>query len=326
VGITPPGFFGASFGTALCGFVPVSMAGELVPAQRGLLTGRGDLGFFLMARLQRNANLTQARAAADVVMARLLQVYPDDHAPKTKAVVIPESRSRPSPVVATFAPFIVGALAILSLLVLAVAVANVTNLLFSQAADRVKELAIRGTLGASRWRLLRQLSVESLLLALGAGVIGTIAVLALRPFLAQMGPGEGFAPPADTGTDWRLFVFTFGASLLTGLATGLLPALRATRLDVLPRLNEGARGQTGTRHPLRSLLVIGQVAVSCVVLVGAGLTLRSLQQLSRLSGDPTVFPGHWYSTESSAALSEVKRSNYVYKVSTLDQWRSLMGA
>lgn len=283
VGITPPGFVGASWGTALSGFVPATMLGEMTPAGRGLLTGRGDLGFFIMGRLQPDANLAQARTAANVVMARLLQAYPDYHAPQSKAVVMPENRSRPSPMVANFTPFIVGALAAMSLLVLGVAVANVTNLLFSRAADRERELAIRGALGASRWQLLRQLSVESVLLALGAGAVGTIVALWINPFLGQFGPGERFAPRADTGTDWHLFVFTFCASLATGLVTGLLPALKATRLDLLPRLSEGARTMAGARHPLRSLLVIGQVAVSCVVLICAGLALRSLQQLSRVN-------------------------------------------
>ncbi len=283
VGVTPPGFYGAAFGTALSGFVPATMLGELMPTQRYLLYGRGDLGFLLMGRLQPDANLAQARAAANVVMARLLQAYPDYHAPQTRAVVMPETRSRPSPMVASFTPFIFGALGFMSLLVLAVAVANVTNLLYSRAAARERELVIRGALGASRWQLLRQLSVESLLLALGAGGVGTAAVLAINPFLSQFGPGEGYAPLANTGTDWRLFVFTFGASLATGLATGLLPALKATRLDLLPRLNESVRSMSGTRHPMRSLLVIAQVAVSCVVLIGSGLALRSLQQLSRVN-------------------------------------------
>ncbi len=282
VGVTPPEFVGAAWGTALSGFVPATMLGEMMPAQGGLLIGRGNTGFIMMGRLQPNASLAQARAAANVVLARLLETYPDYHAPQVKAVVMPENRSRPLPMVANIVPYIVAALAAMSLLVLAVAVANVANLLFSRAAERERELAIRGAQGASRGQLLRQLLIESLLLAFAAGVVGTLAVLAVEPFLGQLSPGEGYAPPADTGTDWRLFVFTSAASLATGLAAGLLPALRATRLDLLPRLRDGACSMSGTRHPLRSLLVIGQVAVSCVVLIGGGLALRSLHQLTRI--------------------------------------------
>jgi predicted permease len=91
-----------------------------------------------------------------------------------------------------------------------------------------------------------------------------------------------FAPAADTGIDWRLPVFTLGASLAAGLLTGLLPALKATRLDILPLIKDGVPTLNRSRHPWRSLLVVGQVAVSCVVLVCAGLAIRSLHQLSKL--------------------------------------------
>jgi predicted permease len=282
VGVTPPGFVGASWGTALSGFVPATMLAEMTPARRSLLTDRGSTGFFLMGRLQPGVSVEQARAATNVVMARLLKDYPDEHV-STQALVMRESRSRPSPFVANYTPLIVAALAAMALLVLAVAVANVANLLFARAADRARELAIRGALGASRWRLLRQLLIESVLLALGAGVVGTIAALWINPYLGAIGPGGEMAPPAYTGTDWRLFVFTFGASLATGLLTGLLPALKATRLEILPQLKEGTRTMAGARHPLRSLLVIGQVAVSCVVLICAGLAVRSLHKLSQVN-------------------------------------------
>jgi predicted permease len=324
VGITPPGFVGASYGVALSGFVPATMLGEMTPARRGLLSGRGDIGFFLMGRLHPNANLAQARTAANVVMARLLQAYPDHHAPQTKAVVMREDRGRPSPTIAGFAPFIVGVLAVMSLLVLAVAVANVINLLFSRAADRERELTIRGAVGASRWRLLRQLSVESVLLALGAGLVGSIAALGVNSYLGQLGPFGDSAPLADTGTDWRLFVFTFGASLATGLVTGLLPALKATRLDLLPRLNESVRSMSGARHPLRSLLVIGQVAVSCVVLVGAGLTLRSLQQLSRVNLG--FQPGDLFLASFDVGLQRhTKEQGRQFQAQLLERVRALPG-
>jgi predicted permease len=324
VGVTPPGFVGASWGTALSGFVPATMLREMTPARGGMLNGRGDTGFFLMGRLQPDASLEQARAAANVVMARLLQAYPDYHAPQVKTVIMRESRSRPSPFVANYTPLIVGALAALSLLVLAVAVANVTNLLFTRAADRERELAIRGALGASRWQLLRQLSVESLLLALGAGVVGTIAALWINPYLGGIGPGEGFAPPAYTGTDWRLFVFTFGASLATGLLTGLLPALKATRLEILPQLKEGTRTMAGARHPLRSLLVIGQVAVSCVVLICAGLALRSLQKLSQVNLG--FQPDHLFLASFDVGLQRyTKEQGRQFQTRLLEQVRTLPG-
>lgn len=324
VGVTPAGFLGSSWGIALSGFVPATMQADLMPGRRGMLNGRGDTGFFLMGRLRPDASLAQGQAAANVTLSRLLQAYPDYHAPQVKAQVLPENRSRPSPYVASYAPVIVGALSIMGLLVLTIAVANVTNLLFARAADREHELTIRGALGASRWQLLRQLTVESLLLAFGAGVIGTLAALWINPYLGGFGPGESFAPPAPVDADWRVFVFTFGASLVTGVLTGLLPALKATRLHLLPRLNAGSRSLAGSRHPLRSLLVIGQVAVSCVVLICSGLALRSLQKLSQV--DLGFKPDHLFLTSFDLGLQRyAKEQGQQFQTELLERVRALPG-
>jgi predicted permease len=282
VGVTPRGFVGAEWGTALGGFVPATMLPRMTPDRGDLISDRGDTAFFMMGRLQSGASLEQARAASAIVMARLLKDYAGMHPLGAGAVVLRESMSRPSPFIANFTPLVISALACMALLVLAITVANVANLLYARAADREREVAIRGALGATRWRLLRQLLTESTLVALAAGVIGAVAAISLSPILYKLiTPGE-MAPPAETGTDWRLFVFTFVASLIAGVVAGLLPALKATRLDVLPLLRNSP-AIAGTRHRLRSLLVIGQVAISCVVLICAGLALRSVQQLSRVN-------------------------------------------
>jgi ABC-type antimicrobial peptide transport system permease subunit len=162
-------------------------------------------------------------------------------------VVLRESMCRPTPFVANFTPLVAGALMILALLVLAITVANVANLLYARAADREREVAIRGALGATRWRLLRQLLAESTLLALAAGAIGAMAAIAVTPLLGKMIVPGDMAPPANTGTDWRLFVFTFVASLATGILAGLLPALKATRLEILPLL-KNSPAIAGGRH------------------------------------------------------------------------------
>ncbi len=289
VGVTPPGFVGAVWGAGISGFVPITMHPQIMPAQAGMIFGRGDAAGFMVGRLQPGASVAQARAAADLMMSRLLAAHPDYHVEGTSMVVLPENRSRPSPHVATAAPFILAALVVLSLLVLAVAAANVANLLYARAADRERELALRGALGASRGRLLRYLLAESLLLALLAGFVGTVASRALQPAIDGQFTPPGFPPGAPMGFDWRLIAFTLLASAATGLFTGLLPALRATRIDILPLLKGGSPNATRTRHPWRSLLVVGQVAASSVVLVCAGLAVRSLHQLSqvKLGFEPT---------------------------------------
>ena len=282
VGVTQPNFVGASWGTALSGFVPATMLPQVIPDRDYLVSDRGDTAFFMMGRLQPGASLEQARAAAAIVMARLLKNYARMHPLHAEAVVLRESMSRPTPFVANYTPLIAFALMGMALLVLGVTAANVTNLLFARAADREREVAIRGALGATRWRLLRQLLAESTLLALAAGVIGAMAAVFLSPILNNViAPGD-MAPPSDTGTDWRLFVFTFVASLVTGILAGLLPALKATRLDVLPSL-KNAPTIAGNSHRLRSLLVIGEVAICCVVSICAGLALRSVEKLSQVN-------------------------------------------
>jgi len=282
VGVTQPKFVGAAWGTALSGFVPISMLPRMNPGGNEVFTNRGYLSVTMMGRLQQGASLAQARAATSFVMARLLKDYPGFHPPAEATVVLRESMCRPTPFVANFMPLVAGALMILALLVLAITMANVANLLYARAADREREVAIRGALGATRWRLLRQLLAESTLLALAAGAIGAMAAITVIQLLGKMSfPGD-FAPRANTGTDWRLFVFTFAASLATGILTGLLPALKATRLEILPLLNN-LPSVAGTRHRLRSLLVIAQVAISCVVLICAGLAARSVQKLAQIN-------------------------------------------
>jgi predicted permease len=282
VGVTPRGFVGAEWGTALSGFVPATMLPQMTPDRGQFIFDRGDTAFFIMGRLRSGVSLTQTRAAAALVMARLMRDYAGMHPLGAGVVVLRESMSRPSPFVANFTPLVVSALTCMALLVLCITVANVANLLYARTADREREVAIRGALGATRWRLLRQLLTESTLVALAAGVIGAIAAIFLSPILYKLiTPGE-MAPPSETGTDWRLFVFTFIASLAAGILAGLLPALKATRLAILPLL-KNAPANAGTRHRLRSLLVIGQVAISCVVLICAGLALRSVQKLSQVN-------------------------------------------
>jgi len=282
VGVTQPKFVGAQWGTALSGFVPMSMLPLMSPGGNEVFSNRGYTSVFMMGRLQHGTSLAQARAAANLVMARLMKDYGPQHPQGASAAVLHESMSRPTPFVANFTPLVVFALMILALLVLAITVANVANLLYARAADREREVAIRGALGATRWRLLRQLLAESTLLALAAGAMGALTAITVVPMLSKMIVPGDMAPPANTGTDWRLFVFTFVASVATGILAGLLPALKATRLDVLPLL-KNAPTIAGSRHRLRSLLVIAQVAISCVVLICAGLAARSVQKLAQIN-------------------------------------------
>jgi predicted permease len=290
IGVTPPGFFGAAWGTALSGFVPATMLPQLSLAHGGMIFERGNTGFFMMGRLRPGVTVAQAQAASELLMARGAARNRDPQLAGVKPLVLREAMSRPSPFVASFVPLVLSVLMVLALLVLAVAAANVANLLFARAASRQHELAVRGALGASRWQLLRPLLAESALLALAATALGLLATLSITPLLARIGPGGDFAPGTYAGVDWRLFVFAFGVALATGVLTALYPALQATRLSLVPQLKEGARTAAPARHAFRSLLVATQIAVSCVVLTAMGLALRSLDGLSRV--ELGFDPGH----------------------------------
>jgi predicted permease len=163
-----------------------------------------------------------------------------------------------------------GFLAVVVVIVLLIVCANVANLLLSRATTRHREISLRLSMGATRSRLVRQLLTESVLLASLGGVLGGLVGYWLRALL----PFGQKAP-----LDWRVFGFVAGVSMLTGIVFGLVPALRATSVDLAGAMKEGGRSVTGSRTILSKGLVVLQVAMSLVLLVGAGLFLRTLENL-----------------------------------------------
>jgi len=164
-------------------------------------------------------------------------------------------------------------------IVLLVACANVANLLLAHASYRCREIAVRLALGASRWRIVRQLLTESILLASIGGVLAIgIAWWGSTALVRMISTGDS-PVPLDVRPDWRIFAFTSAVSLLTGILFGLAPALRGTRVDPGPAMKEGTRNATQPARVLDHLLVIIQVASSVVLITGAGLFVRTLQNL-----------------------------------------------
>jgi len=168
--------------------------------------------------------------------------------------------------------------------VLLIACANLANLLLARAAGREKEVAVRLAVGASRWRIVKQLLTESLLLAVLGGVAGTgIAFVADKILLAAFVPSDSQGLKISTAPDLRVLLFTFGLTLLTGLLFGLFPALRTTKPNIAPTLKDQAGAVVGGGNvKLRKALVASQVMLSLLLLVGAGLFLKSLSNLRNL--------------------------------------------
>ncbi len=167
-------------------------------------------------------------------------------------------------------------------LVLLIACANVANLLLARSAARQKEIAIRAAMGASRTRVLRQMLTESILLSAIGGIAGLVLSIWLTDVLASMLP-EGAPRLEQIGIDYRVLTFAIGLSAFTGILFGIVPALQASKLDVTSALKEGGRSGEGHRRTsARSLLLIGEVALSLMLLVGAGLLIKSFLRLQEV--------------------------------------------
>jgi putative ABC transport system permease protein len=273
-----------------------------------LMGNRGNhSGTTVVARLKPGVTIEQARAELDGIAAALAREYPATNA--NIGVLVDSFHERFVGRETTQALFVLlGAVAF----VLLIACANVANLLLSRGAARQREIAVRIALGARRTRLLRQLLTESVLLALAGGVAGLLlGAWGLRALLAAV--PDNLARANTVGIDGQVFAFTAALTLLTGLIFGLAPALQVSRPDLNETLKEGGRSGGGgarARH-LRSALVVVQVALSLVLLVGAGLMLRSFAELQASSPgvDPAgvvaagvTLPGARYSDEAQRRL------------------------
>jgi macrolide transport system ATP-binding/permease protein len=240
-------------------------------------TRRAERSLSLMARLKPGTNLKQAQTSLNVVAQRLAEQHPESD----KGITIrafPEQLARPEPDPDNTLPSIAAAFMALAALVLLVACFNVTNVLLVRATARQREMAIRAALGAGRFRLVRQYLTESLLLALlGAAGGMLLSYWALR-FLSSIPLGTDLPLQLRFLPDARVYFFALGAALVTGVIVGVFPALRVARRDVSSVLHDGARGSSGGRRRqiVRGSLVVAQVAGSLVLLIVAGLFIRSL--------------------------------------------------
>jgi predicted permease len=278
VGIAPEEFSSAQWSLAPSIFVPATMA-PLLFEDSTILQRRDSAAFKVIAKLAPGVAIQQANNAVQALGRRLAQEYRPDS--DVQVAVQPERLTRPEPSVSRFLPFAAAVFAALAILVLFTSCANVANLMFARAVARQNEISTRRAIGAQRSRLVRQLLTESALLAALAGAVGLLFSHAAGIWLSGMTANTGDVPiRPDQRWDWLPVVATMAVALVAGAVTGLLPALRATRGDLIAVIKSGAAGSGRERHFFRSGLVLGQIAMSVAVLACGALFVRALVQLS----------------------------------------------
>jgi predicted permease len=294
VGVAQAGFDGVELGDPPSIFVPMMMQLELLPGNKDMLNNRRNRWVNVFGRLKSGVSAEKAKASLQPFMHSMLEMevkeeafrnaspYDREQFLKCWMDVLPGSQGRQNVQRGLSTPLWV--LMATTGMVLLIACANIANLLLARATRRQKEMAIRLAIGASRGRIISQLLIEMLVLAMAGGVLGLmLAFWADKALMSVYLPADSARLNITTSPDLRVLLFTFGVSALTALAFGLVPALQTTKPNVGTVLKDEASAVVGSGNKgLRKSLVVVQVALSLLLLIGAGLFLRSLDNLSQL--------------------------------------------
>src|SRR5215216_4322840 len=291
IGIAPEGFKGTEFVYSPEIWLLASMIEWAEPGATWI-DNRNSKNFFGIGRLKSGVSSQQAQVSLNLLAQQIAKEYPDSNEGQTIRIdapgfILPDLRGA----VVSFTWVMMAAVG----LVLLVTCTNLAGLMLARATDRRREIAIRLAMGANRLRLIRQLLTESILLSFVGGAAGVLLALWILRALLTFRPPIDFPLAMDVGVDWRVLLFSLGVSLVAGAIFGLAPALQATRPNVSMTLKDTAAQGGAARTRLRSVLVVAQIAISLVVLIAAGLVVRTLQQLQ------TMNPG--FDTQNGLTMS-----------------------
>ena len=284
IAVTPEGFHGHMAGLQIGVWVPVGLAAPGMPRASSL--GDPFIGSVeILARLAEGRTAAEARAELSLLADQFMMAQSADDFLGADVYVVRVEKWEPvpssirTPVKAFFA-----VLMVMVGIVLVIASTNVANMLLSRSVERTNEIAVRRAIGAGRARIVRQLVTEALVLFMLAGGIGALVAGRMSGIFMAFEPPlpPGVTVDLDLGTDWRVMIFSLSVSLVAGLLFSLAPALHATKAGLMSGLKDGGSSSTPQRSLLRELLVAGQVAVTLVLLIGAGLFARALTSIKSM--------------------------------------------
>jgi predicted permease len=284
IGVAPKGFHGIDGIVDTQGYLPLGMAGVTSDLKGNFTADRGSGNFVIVARLKSGLKPAEAQPILSVIARRLSRQYPKtDQWTSLEAYSLGSLGPSNDPSASNAIQLTAILFLILAGVVLILACVNVANLLLARGLARQREIALRAAMGAGSRRLLRQLLTESLLLALLGCSGGVVLGLASSRLLGSINLRAALPVVLDLQFDWRVLAYAIGIAVLAGLLVGSFPGLRAIRVNLVSLLHEGGRTATAGRHRLRSTLVVAQVAGSLMLIIVAGLFVRSLENVQHVS-------------------------------------------
>jgi predicted permease len=321
IGVTPLEFHGSFGGLALDVWVPLSMVSEMGAIYSWAGQDRHSRFLDIVARLKPGATRAQAAAEAQAIVARLSAAFPKTHG-GVRVEVLPLWRAKSGAQSLLLDPLRI--LMVVAALVLLIGCANVTNLLLARSISRHKEFGIRIAIGAGRWRLARQLLIETLLVAGMGAVVGVLIAQWMTGSLVNLLPATdlpikaAFGDLALLSSNTNVLLFTIGVCFAAAVLSTVIPSFMLGRVNVNEALKEGGRsGMTGAgSHRARSLLVVFEVALASVSLIGAGLAIRSFVSARRMNPgfEPrNVLAAHLYLSASGYELDREKQFDRILR-------------